>query len=57
MIHAGALGVFVLPLTMFATLFSGATLVAMPAEGSVSGIYAYVAVPGFVSCLSFNTAY
>ena len=38
----GTLGVFVLPLTLYATTYSGVTFVGLPAEGAKNGFYAYV---------------
>lgn len=39
-IAGGTLGFFVTPLTLFATLFSGVSLVGIPSEASVRGFYA-----------------
>lgn len=38
-IAGGTLGMFVIPLTLFATLFSGVSLVGIPSEASTNGFY------------------
>ena len=53
-IFEGTLGVFVLPLTLYATTYSGVTIVGLPSDGAAHGFYACVLEVVFIKMRGFH---